>query len=131
MPIVRVATFNVENLFARFKFNSDVDPALAVKDGWDVNKTYFTVLDEVEKKITGKLIKLVGADVIALQEVENLDTLRRFRADYVGGPKAYPYTVLVDGNDPRLIDVAVMSKHPIVHVRSNQPLRLRRHSLLT
>jgi endonuclease/exonuclease/phosphatase family metal-dependent hydrolase len=123
VPTVRVATFNVENLFARFKFNSNVDPEQAVKDGWDANKTYFTIFDEVEKKLTGKLIRSLDAEVLALQEVESLDTLRRFRADYLGGPSAYPYTILVDGNDPRLIDVAVVSKHPIVHVRSNQHLR--------
>jgi endonuclease/exonuclease/phosphatase family metal-dependent hydrolase len=123
MPTVRIATFNVENLFARFKFNSDVDPKQAVKDGWDANKVYFTILDEAEKKLTGKLIRSLGAEVIALQEVENLDTLRRFRTDYLGGSSAFPYSVLVDGNDPRLIDVAVLSKHPIVHLRSNQPLR--------
>jgi endonuclease/exonuclease/phosphatase family metal-dependent hydrolase len=120
---VRVATFNVENLFARFRFNSDVDPEKAVKDGWDANKTYFRIFDEDEKRITGKLIRSLDAEVLALQEVESLDTLRRFRGDYAGGPKAFPYTVLVDGNDPRLIDVAVMSKHPIVSVRSNQHLR--------
>jgi endonuclease/exonuclease/phosphatase family metal-dependent hydrolase len=123
MATVRVATFNAENLFARFKFNSDVDPQKAVKDGWDANKTYFTILNEDEKKLTGKLIRSLGVDVIALQEVESLDTLRRFRGEYVGGPKNYPYSVLVDGNDPRLIDVAVLSKHPIVRVRSNQHLR--------
>ncbi len=131
MTAVRVATFNVENLFARFKFNSDVDPEKAVKDGWDANKTYFTIFDEAEKKITGRLIRAVGADVIALQEVESLDTLRRFRGDFVGGPRLYPYTVLVDGNDPRLIDVAVMSKHPIVGVRSNQQLRSGRAYLFS
>jgi hypothetical protein len=120
---VRIASFNVENLFARFKFNSDVDPEKAVKDGWDANKVYFTILDDVEKKITGKLIRSLAAEVIALQEVESLDTLRRFRGDYLGGPKAYPYSILIDGNDPRLIDVAVLSAHPIVRVRSNQYLR--------
>ena len=123
MSTVRVGTFNVQNLFARFKFNSEVVPEQAVRDGWDANKTYFTILDEDEKKLSGKLIRSLGADVLALQEVESLDTLRRFRRDYLGGPKAYPYSVLVDGNDPRLIDVAVLSKHPVVHVRSNQHLR--------
>ena len=123
MPAVRVATFNVENLFARFKFNSDVDPQVAVKDGWDVNKTYFTIFDEASKKVTGKLIRSLKADVIALQEVENLDTLRRFRGEYLGGPSTFPYSILIDGNDPRLIDVAVLSRHPIVRVRSNQHLR--------
>src|SRR5207247_1018885 len=75
------------------------------------------------KKLTGKLIRSLDAEVLALQEVESLDTLRRFRSEYLGGPKAYPYSILVDGNDPRLIDVAVLSKHPIVRVRSNQHLR--------
>lgn len=34
-----------------------------------------------------------------------------------------PYSILIDGNDPRLIDLAVLSRHPIVRVRSNQHLR--------
>jgi endonuclease/exonuclease/phosphatase family metal-dependent hydrolase len=123
VPSVRIATFNVENLFARFKFEAGVDEAQAVRDGWDVNKTFFTVFDEAAKKITGKAIQAADADVICLQEVENLDTLKRFRSDYLGGPKAYPYAVSVDGNDPRLIDVAVLSRLPIVHVRSYQQLR--------
>ena len=47
---------------------------------------------------------------VATFNVENLDTLKRFRSQYLGGSKAYPYAVAIDGNDPRLIDIAVLSK---------------------
>lgn len=123
MPQVRIASFNVENLFARFRFDANVDPANAVRDGWDVNKTMFTLQDADSKRLTGETIRATRADVIALQEVENLDVLKRFRSDHLGGRRVYPYALSVDGNDPRLIDVAVLSRHPIVHVRSHQEQR--------
>jgi endonuclease/exonuclease/phosphatase family metal-dependent hydrolase len=123
MARVRVATFNVENLFARFRFNADVDPVHAVRDGWDVNKTFFRLQDEDSKRLTGQTIRALRADVLALQEVENLDTLKRFRTEYLGGYRGFPYVAGIDGNDPRLIDVAVLSKLPILHVRSYQHLR--------
>jgi predicted extracellular nuclease len=123
VPTVRLATFNVENLFARFKFNSNVDPEEAVKDGWAVDKTAFVSFSDEAKKITGQAFKATKADIIALCEVESLDTLKRFRTRYLGGPSAYPYAVLIDGNDPRLIDVAVLSKYPLVSARSHQELR--------
>jgi hypothetical protein len=34
----------------------------------------------------------------------------------------YPYALPIDGNDKRLIDVAVPPKHPIVSARSHQEL---------
>jgi endonuclease/exonuclease/phosphatase family metal-dependent hydrolase len=120
---VRIATFNVENLFARFRFEEDVDPEDAVRDGWNVNETAFRIQDEDSKRLTGHSIREARADVVALQEVENLDTLKRFRSQYLGGRRAYPYALSIDGNDPRLIDVAVLSKHPVVHVRSHQEVR--------
>jgi endonuclease/exonuclease/phosphatase family metal-dependent hydrolase len=123
MPTVRLATFNVENLFARFRFEAGVNPDHAVRDGWDVNETVFRIQDEDSKRLTGLTIKETNADVVALQEVENLDTLKRFRTQYLGGSRAYPYVVSIDGNDPRLIDVAVLSRLPIVHVRTYQQLR--------
>jgi endonuclease/exonuclease/phosphatase family metal-dependent hydrolase len=131
VPAVRVATFNVENLFARFRFESDVDPAHAVKDGWNVNETAFTLQDEDSKRLTGQTIKALKADVLVLQEVENLDTLKRFRSEYLGGPSAFPYAVAVDGNDPRLIDIAVLSKLPVTHLRSYQHLRSGRSYLFS
>ena len=76
-------------------------------------------------------MKATRADVVALQEVENLDTLRRFRSLFLGGSRAYPHALAIDGNDPRLIDVAVLSKLPIIHVRSYQHLRAGRSALFS
>lgn len=122
MPTIRIGTFNCENLFARYKFNSNVDPANAAKNGFDINMTKFTILREPEKMLTAKAIAALDADVIALEEVENLDVLKRFRNDRLKNLK-YTYAILVDGNDPRQIDVAVLSRFPIVAVRSYQHLR--------
>jgi len=123
MTAVRLATFNVENLFARWKFDANVDPDEAIEDGWAVDKTKFDRYSDADKEITGEAIRALKADVLALQEVENVDTLKHFRGDYLGGPSKYPYVAGIDGNDPRLIDVVVMSRLPIVAVRSNQHLK--------
>lgn len=130
MTEIRVGTFNVENLFARFKFKANIDPLEAVKDGWNAEATAFDINGADAKRITGQAIKATGADILALQEVENLDTLKRFRSEYLGGFRSYEYAVAVDGNDPRLIDVAVLSRYPIVHVRSYAHLRTGRSQAL-
>jgi endonuclease/exonuclease/phosphatase family metal-dependent hydrolase len=122
MGKVKIGTFNVENLFARYRFKSQVDPERAVRNGWDADKRRFSIYDEESKAITAKAIKQARVDVLALQEVENLDTLKRFRNQYLGGKRAYPYVIAVDGNDPRLIDLGILSKLPIVHIRSYQHL---------
>jgi endonuclease/exonuclease/phosphatase family metal-dependent hydrolase len=57
-------------------------------------------------------------DVWAVQEVEDIDTLRFFAATELGG--RYPYLVLIEGNDPRLIDLAVLSRLPLGAVTSWQ-----------
>lgn len=124
MPNIRVATFNCENLFARFKFRSNIDPDNAVTDGWLVNQARFDINDRDAKRITGNAIEETDADVIALQEVEGLDTLKTFRSRHInGGTRAYPYAALIDGNDPRRIDVAVLSRYPISRIRTHQHLK--------
>ena len=110
------------NPFARFRFKSNADSYVAVKDGWRSDQTKFAVNDEESKHITGALLNDVNADVLCLQEVEGFDVLKRFRSQYLGGHGAYPYGLVIDGNDPRRIDVAVLSKLPIVSARSWQRL---------
>ncbi|WP_055525257.1 endonuclease/exonuclease/phosphatase family protein [Streptomyces graminilatus] len=117
---LRLASFNVENLFARWRFKDGVNPADANTRGWIVDQTHFVELGQDDKAITGAALQAIDADVLALQEVENVDTLKHFRDRYLGGRAKYPYIAGVDGNDPRLIDVAVLSKLPITHIRSYQ-----------
>jgi endonuclease/exonuclease/phosphatase family metal-dependent hydrolase len=110
MPAVTVATFNCENLFARFRFEKKLKPSTvenAVKNGFILDKNLFERILEKERILTAKAILETAADIIGLQEVENLDTLKAFQSQFV---KKYPYQYLVDGNDPRLIDVGVLSK---------------------
>ncbi|MFL5834318.1 MAG: endonuclease/exonuclease/phosphatase family protein [Solirubrobacterales bacterium] len=123
MASLRLATFNVENLFARWKFKEDVDKDEANERGWIVEEQHFEELGMEDKRITGEAVKELDADVIAMQEVEGVDTLKHFRTEFLGGFRSYEYVDGIDGNDPRLIDVMVLSKLPIVHVRSYQHLR--------
>ena len=52
-----------------------------------------------------------GADIVALQEVENISILNRLRTDYLGDLGYLP-AILIEGTDARGIDVAFLSKFP-------------------
>jgi endonuclease/exonuclease/phosphatase family metal-dependent hydrolase len=56
-------------------------------------------------------------DVLAVQEVEDVDTLAQFARQDLEG-LGYRHVVLVEGNDPRLIDVGLLSRLPLGGVTS-------------
>lgn len=114
---IRVATFNCENLFARYRFRSNLDPGT---DNFTINQLAFDIYEETEKQITAKAIKAVDADIIALQEVESLPVLDRFNSQYLGQRKKYLHRLVIDANDPRGIDVGILSRHEIIHARSHR-----------
>ena len=62
-------------------------------------------------KFTGKVIKAVNADIQCLVEVESIGTLKRFNKDIL----AYRFKdkIVIDGNDPRGIDIALATKKGI------------------
>jgi endonuclease/exonuclease/phosphatase family metal-dependent hydrolase len=120
MPKLTIATFNCENLFIRFKFGEKVKQSAidnAVKNGFIKERGLFEFIFEKERVLTAKAIKDTKADIIALQEVENLDTLKSFQSRFL---KLYPYQYLIDGNDPRFIDVSVLSKYEIKNLKTHQ-----------
>ena len=66
------------------------------------------------------MIKENDPDIIALQEIENLDTLKQFNRVRSYLNRDYPYAILIDGNDRRQIDVALLSKHKLTNIRTHQ-----------
>jgi len=117
---VRLATFNAENLFARYNFKKNDTPVS--EDGFTINDLAFNIYDETDKQITAQAIREVNADVIALQEIESLPALDAFNSKYLGKMQ-YRHRILIDSFDPRKIDVAILSKLPIMSVRSHRQER--------
>jgi endonuclease/exonuclease/phosphatase family metal-dependent hydrolase len=76
-------------------------------------------VDETATRMTARVIQDIGADVLGLVEVEDRPALVRFNRDLLGG--LYRHVMLVDGNDDRGIDVAIMTRHgfDIGSIRSN------------
>lgn len=120
---MRIATFNVENLFTRYLFARGVDQRRAFSRGFTTEDLRFRMAEPASKKLTAQTMLALRADVFALQEVESLDVLKQFRDRYLGGHERYPHGLVIDGNDQRRIDVGVLSRFPIVHARSWQHLR--------
>src|SRR4051812_9753593 len=132
---VSVGTFNLNNLFSRFDFSADVSTANA-SDVKVEQRTAFSFEDpsgfklrtyqgrlvkgksDAERELIAARIKRMDLDVLAVQEVEDIDTLRQFVREDLGG--LYPHSVLREANAPRLIDVGLLSKLPLGGVTSWQ-----------
>lgn len=129
-------TYNVENLFdlkqdpnkddftfipmklKKTKQHNDFCKKIKVKKwrkqclniNWDQN-----TLDDKLSKLT-KVVTSVnngkGPDVLFLQEVENIEVLKYWNENFLSNLK-YLSTVLIEGNDKRGIDVAILSKFPV------------------
>lgn len=67
---------------------------------------------------TGALLRKLGADILGLCEVEDAWALRRFRTDQLPQAKLR-YDLVVDGNDPRGIDVGLLSRFPLGCIRTH------------
>jgi len=64
-----------------------------------------------------------GPDIIALQEVENLDILERLRTEYLAD-SAYLPGILIEGQDIRGVDVAFLTRLPLAEPVTLHPLIL-------
>lgn len=82
-------------------------------------------IDERAITNTARVISEVGADIVGVVEAEDRVTLARF-TDYLlttadDSQPRYPHVMVIDGNDPRGIDVGVISTdpYPLTNMRSH------------
>jgi endonuclease/exonuclease/phosphatase family metal-dependent hydrolase len=111
-PGVKVATWNLENFFDAwddpFRSDEQTEPAF---------------VSEPRRQRIADALRLLDADVVCLQEIENRFALEEFVAEYL--PDSGYQTVLVEGNDARGIDVALLSRMPVEAVTSYRHRRFR------
>ena len=120
MTEVRLATFNVENLMARFDFGDrkrNEDRVLRLFDladdeFEDAERARMIALTDDTRQHSALAIAEADADVLCLQEVENLETLDAFEYGYLYRMtgSGYRQKIWREGNDRRGIDVAVLAR---------------------
>lgn len=130
---ITLMTFNVENLFDNADDPDKVDETfLAIEakqseahiaaceaievERWRNQCLYWDWSDDIiEKKLSVIAAAILqvndgrGADIVALQEVENKTIVERLRNEYLADAGYLP-TILIEGDDARGIDVAFLSK---------------------
>lgn len=82
--------------------------------GWVELKT--APVNEIAVLNTGKVIRDVDADILAVIEAENRPSLNQFSEYIIKKVQGTPYeqVMLIDGNDTRGIDVGIMTKNNYV-----------------
>ena len=129
---ITIGTFNLNNLFSRFNFGAAIADRPNIEEGGlqltfaegDVRVRTFMGRLVREKDpaqttiIADRIRNTMDVDILAVQEVEHIEILKDFNARFLGG--LYDHAALVEGNDPRLIDIGLLSKLPIGAITSHQ-----------
>jgi endonuclease/exonuclease/phosphatase family metal-dependent hydrolase len=135
---IRIATFNVENLLSRRRFGTDSRPdarsAMALfgfneaRERDAVERSLTVMLEDDKRQMTALALTEANADILCLQEVDNLAVLEAFFANYVHRicDKRYGHFRLLHGNDERGIDVAFACRRDLISGRAD--IRMRSHA---
>lgn len=120
---MRLATFNVQNLRLRQRQAHLVLDGAVDQDFDDRPRSIDQ--DIADRQLTAKIIAKAQADIIALQEVFDAESLDFFHDQFLlkAGSPPYNARICLPGNDGRGLDVAVLCK--------TEPLRVKSHADVT
>jgi predicted extracellular nuclease len=149
---LKIASFNIENLFTRFNFEAFTDERARSYlpqvvqffhdfDAGNIEsfnkfkglvETAEVVQTDEKRQHTALAMAETDADIICMQEVDGIAALRKFQDVYLSKTTttAYYQAALHEGNDPRGIDNAVLavekvaSKDVLIYTRSNAHMRV-------
>lgn len=128
---IKISNFNVENLFSRYAFldqaweNKDFEKFVQVVDVVSLAGRNGSIVSydttNIQRNNTAMAILETAPDFLAVQEVENIETLRVFNNKYLDD--YFENIYLFEGNDPRGIDVGFMIKKgldcKVLNLRTN------------
>ena len=72
---------------------------------------------EITRLNTAKVINDVLADIFCIVEAEDRPSLQSFNSELV--KKKFSYSMLIDANDPRGIDIGLYSRYPLGEIRTH------------
>ena len=118
---IRGKLFRVKTVKSGTKWKSKIEIVAEGRSGW---MGWIELVREnvnaVSTDNTARVIQSINADVLCLVEVEDRHTLDRFNRLTLKRFKAsFGHNLLIDGNDPRGIDIGLLSRFPIRSVRSH------------
>ena len=141
---LRLATFNVENLLTRFDFTgfrNQLRQDRVIKLFQVSSEGVYQQLEQARviaatddtRQMSALAIADADADILCLQEIDNMAALQAFEYGYlfrmVGN--GYRQKYLVEGNDSRGIDVAVLMHEETRDGRKIELKDIRSHAMTT
>lgn len=141
---VRLATFNVENLLSRFDFSGFRNQARQDRvlrlfsirteaEFQQLEQARAIALTDDSRQQSALAIADTDADILCLQEVDNIESLQAFEYGYLFrmAGNGYRQRYLIEGNDKRGIDVAVLMRERTRDGQAIECVDVRSHAALT
>lgn len=141
---LRLGTFNIENLLMRFDFSGFRNPArsdrvmqlfdIATEQDYQrLEGARIVATTDDMRQLTAQAIAELDADILCLQEVDSIDALNAFERGYLFKMMGEDYgrKFLIEGNDNRGIDVAIMMRERTADGERIEFVDIKSHAAVT